>query len=62
MQNAAQLERSIAAMTVLSTSAKTMQFQLARAMARKKPLDLSIVDQMATTWETVIEDLKTQFA
>ena len=62
MQNAAQLERSIAAMNVLSTSAKTMQFQLARAMARKKPLDLSIVDQMATTWETVIEDLKTQFA
>lgn len=61
-QNVAPLERPIAALTELSTGAKTMQFQLARAMARKKPMDLSILDQMATTWETAIEDLKARFA
>ena len=62
VQNVPQLERPIAGFFELSTSAKTMQFQLARAMARKKPLDLSILDQMAITWETAIDDLKTQFA
>lgn len=56
------LERPIAAFSELSTGAKTMQFQLARAMARKKPMDLSILDQMATTWEVAMGDLKTQFA
>ena len=35
----------IAAFTSLSTGAKTLQFQLARAMARKKPLDLSPLDE-----------------
>ena len=61
-QNVSQLERPIAGFFELSTTAKTMQFQLARAMARKKPLDLAILDQMATTWETAIDDLKTQFS
>ena len=56
------LERPIAAFTELSTGAKTMQFQLARATARKKPMDLSILDQMATTWESATEELKARFA
>ena len=60
-QAVCQLERPIAAFSELSTGAKTMQFQLARAMARKKPIDLSIPDQMATTWETAVADLKAQF-
>jgi uncharacterized protein DUF1839 len=61
-QGVSRLERPSAAFLELSTSAKTMQFQLARAMARKKPLDLSILDQMAITWEIAIDDLKTLFA
>ncbi len=55
------LENSIAAFVEISTGAKTMQFQLARAMARKKPMELSIVDQMASTWQSAMEDLKARF-
>ncbi|MBC8117720.1 MAG: DUF1839 family protein [Candidatus Saccharimonas sp.] len=61
-QGISQLERPIAAFSELSTGAKTMQFQLARAMARKKPMDLSVLDQMAATWEVAIEDLNAQFS
>ena len=61
-RNIPELERPIAAYLELSTGAKTMQFQLARAMACKKPLDLSILDQMATTWEVAIGDLKARFS
>ena len=60
-QGVSQLERPITAFTELSSGAKTMQFQLARAMARKKPMDLSILDQMAATWHTAMEDLKARF-
>jgi hypothetical protein len=44
--------------TELSTGAKTIQFQLARAMARKKPLDLSMLEGMAQTWQNAIVELK----
>jgi Domain of unknown function (DUF1839) len=42
----------------LSTGAKTLQFHLARAIAKKKPLDLSSLDAMASTWQTSLEKLK----
>lgn len=58
-QNAPGLERAIAAFTDLSTGAKTMQFHLARAMMRKKPLDLSPIDDMAARWQVATADLKT---
>ena len=61
-QGISQLERPTAAFSELSANAKTMQFQLARAMARKKPMDLSILDQMATTWATAIDGMKAVFA
>jgi len=60
-QDVSQLERPIAAFSELSTGAKTMQFQLARAMTRKRSMDLSILDQMAATWEKAIADLKARF-
>lgn len=41
----------------LSTGAKTLQFQLARAMARKKPLSLTPLDDMASTWQTAMNHL-----
>jgi Domain of unknown function (DUF1839) len=57
-----ELDPSIARFAELSTSAKTIQFQLARSMARKKPLDLTLLDTMAQTWQDAITDLKTRFA
>lgn len=41
----------------LSAGAKTLQFQLARSMARKKPLSLAPIDEMAKTWQTAIDHL-----
>ena len=55
------LERAIEQFDGLSSGAKSMQFQLARAMARKRTLDLSPIDQMAAMWRTATEDLKTRF-
>ena len=45
----------------LSKGAKAMQFQLARAMARKRTLDLTPLDQMGFLWETVTMGLKKRF-
>lgn len=52
------LGQPIAAFTDIATGAKTLQFQLARAMARKKPLDLSPIDQMAGLWQAGLEHVK----
>ena len=46
----------------ISESAKAFQFQLARAMARKKPLDLTPLDAMAERWERAIGVLKARYA
>ena len=35
----------------IANTAKTLQFQLARSMARNKPLDLQAIDTMALHWE-----------
>lgn len=42
----------------LSAAAKSMQFQLARSMARKKPLDLSAIDAMSQAWSRGVEELR----
>jgi hypothetical protein len=55
------LDGPMAAFTGLATGAKTMQFHLARAMARKKRLDLSAIDTMAERWRTAVTDLRTNF-
>jgi len=52
------LEPARDAFNLLSTGAKTLQFQLARAMARKKPLSLTPVDDMATIWRSAMNHLK----
>lgn len=51
-------DRAIAALSAISTGAKTLQFQLARSMARKKPLDLAALDAMAANWRTAVDELK----
>ncbi|WP_395740776.1 DUF1839 family protein [Prosthecobacter sp.] len=60
-QNVAGLDGAIESISWLSTSAKTLQFQLARAMARKKPIDFTPVDQMAEHWSRGMEQLKAVF-
>jgi Domain of unknown function (DUF1839) len=42
----------------LSIGAKTIQFHLARAVARKKPLDLAPLDGMSARWQAAMDELK----
>jgi hypothetical protein len=46
------------ALHTLSEKAKAFQFQLARAMARAKPLDLSPLDEMACHWDRGMSTLR----
>lgn len=52
------LEDATRAFTELSDGAKAMQFQLARAMNRRKPLELSSLDAMAAVWQRGTDALK----
>jgi hypothetical protein len=60
-QGITNLEVPIASLQALSTSAKGLQFQLARAQARKKPLDSVAIDTMAAHWQTAMDHLKSKF-
>jgi hypothetical protein len=55
------LDGAIESILRLSTGAKTLQFQLARAMARKKAIDFTPVDQMAEHWTQAMQQLKDAF-
>ncbi len=55
------LEGAIESVFRLSTGAKTLQFQLARAMARKRAIDFTPVDQMAENWTQAMQQLKDAF-
>jgi len=52
------LDEAIAAIYELSNGAKAYQFQLARAMNRRKPLDLTPLDTMALHWGNAMGSLK----
>lgn len=56
------LEEPRDAFGCLSGKAKAFQFQLARAMARGKPLDLSGLDDMSCLWERGMSALKRRYA
>ena len=45
----------------IAETAKAFQFQLARSMARKKPLDLSPIDAMGEKWASAMSALKARF-
>jgi len=45
----------------IAETAKAFQFQLARSMMRKKPLDLSPIDAMGAKWESAMGTLKARF-
>jgi len=49
------------ALREIAQTAKNVQFQLARAMARRKPLDLSPLDAMGAAWERAMEPLRNRF-
>jgi hypothetical protein len=55
------LEGLAAAFTQIATGAKTLQFQLARAIARRKSLELSALDPMALGWRSALDSLKELF-
>jgi len=60
-QGESDLEETTRAFSALSDNAKAMQFQLARAMNRRKPLDLSGLDTMADTWQLGTSLLKAKY-
>jgi hypothetical protein len=60
-QGVSGLDGAIESILRLSTGAKTLQFQLARAMARKKAIDFTPVDQMAEHWTQAMQQLKDAF-
>ncbi|VAW89726.1 FIG00999102: hypothetical protein [hydrothermal vent metagenome] len=49
------------AMKSISEAAKAYQFQLARAMSRKKPLDLVPIDTMAKYWDVGMTELTNKY-
>lgn len=55
------IDTATAAFGEIAQTAKAFQFQLARAMARKKNLDLTAVDAMAAAWERGMDTLNTRF-
>jgi hypothetical protein len=52
------LDDAITSINEISNGAKTYQFQLARAMNRKKPLDTAPLDIMASHWDKAMGLLK----
>jgi hypothetical protein len=55
------VEAPAAALHDLATGAKTLQFLLARALARKKSLDLSPLDRLAEGWQAAMAQLQATF-
>ncbi|MEJ2441235.1 MAG: DUF1839 family protein [Gammaproteobacteria bacterium] len=60
-QGEAGLDQAVADIEALSNGAKAYQFQLARAMNRKMPLDLAPLDTMATHWQSAMERLRQHY-
>ncbi len=61
-QNVAHVGVAAAAFGDISQATKAFQFQLARSIARKKPLDLSPLDAMAEKWQLGMSELKHNFS
>jgi hypothetical protein len=55
------LEVSCGAFQQISQTAKAFQFQLARSMARKKPLDLAPLDAMGAQWDVGMTLLRSRY-
>lgn len=55
------LDEAIRAFREISEGAKTFQFQLARAVSRGKPLDLSPLEAMSDCWQRGTTSLQTRY-
>lgn len=55
------LDDQIGAFQGLADTAKTLQFQLARAVARRRALDLSPLDEMAASWGQATAALQARY-
>jgi hypothetical protein len=55
------LDICAAAFNQIAQTAKAFQFQLARSMARKKPIDLAALDTMAAAWDQGMSILNNRF-
>jgi hypothetical protein len=51
------LEQAINLFDEISTTAKTSQFQLARSVSKKKPLDFAPIEKMGQAWQTATDIL-----
>jgi hypothetical protein len=60
-QTSKSLKTAIASFMHISEAAKTLQFHLARSIARNKPLNLSPLDSLAHRWQTALENVKELF-
>ena len=56
------LDNAITAFGDISNTAKTFQFQLARAIARKRPMDFTPIDTMAKSWQEGMAQLLTAYS
>ena len=56
------LEQAMQSIKSISETAKVYQFQLARAVSRKKELDLTPIDDMANHWQQATGILKQKYA
>ena len=61
-RTAEELGGPLRALAEISSGAKALQFQLARAMARKKGIDLSAIDAMAEQWQAAMTQLRVRFS
>lgn len=59
-QGVAGLDVPVEAFNQIAQTAKTFQFQLARSMARRRPLDLALLDAMAGHWDQAMSELTTR--
>lgn len=59
-QGVAGMAEPVAHFLQIAQTAKAFQFQLARSMARKKPLDLAPLDAMADAWAAATGSLRRQ--
>lgn len=55
-------EENAASLKAISDGAKAFQFQLARSVARSRPLDAAPLDEMGAHWECGIAPLRKRFA
>lgn len=55
------LDQAIEAYAAISESSKVIQFQLARAISRKRPLDMTVFDSSSKNWQLAVGCLRSEY-